>query len=590
MKQVIKKNLNDEFNVILDKVTSLASLASFEGHDMQKTVDDPIVKRNELAKIRTIQKIVNDTIVKRNDLANSREKFISGLQNVLIERDISDSKMKNASALKIELPKFCGYESKMDFYTFKTQFRKLIEPTVQKKYWTDYLKRNYLSGLALTLVEKESEYEKIWTRLSDSFGNPRLLLQNKLGDLDKIGGLWKVKGDEKISNTIAGLVNAMKDLSMLAAEHKIEGQLYEGGGLEKVLMLMGEQRHRKFRSQNLGPMLSKKEEWGKLLEFLHEELLLREKLVLDNKTAKLMGMCLNKDDCQKDGYKGGKSKNWSGTGHTMTSEDLKCHICEKGGHTIITTAKGNNIIPYYVCEIFVNMSPAERLSRLNSKNLCSKCLFPGAKNGPKHRCLFTNYCCPNSSHEGDMVHILLCEKHRKESANIKLLNKFKDKFIKNCKVPLPQYSRNLSCFTETVGVTEILKKDLENSQVSYQIGNDVTESAIFQLQTIEIDGVRLNIFFDSGCGDMIIRKSAVEKLIAVGRAKQIISGPLTITGVGEQKSVCKDGVYSIRLAMHDDSEAVLSGLCLPKVTTKFPLYDLCGVEQHIRDEYRKLEI
>ena len=212
---------------------------------------------------------------------------------------------------------------------------------------------------------------------------------DQLGELDKIGGLWKVKGDGKISNAIANLVNAMSDLSALASEHKIEGQLYEGGGLEKILMLMGDHRHKKYRGQNLGP--SKKEEWEKLLKFLQEELVLRERLVLDNKTAKLMGMGVsNKDDNKKSGYRGDDSNNWTGSGHTVSSEELKCHICEKDRHTIITTSKGNKIIPYYACEVFVKMSPAERLSRLNSKNLCSGCLFPGAKKESKHRCLFTN--------------------------------------------------------------------------------------------------------------------------------------------------------------------------------------------------------
>ena len=31
--------------------------------------------------------------------------------------------------------------------------------------------------------------------------------------------------------------------------------------------------------------------------------------------------------------------------------------------------------------------------------------------------------------------------------------------------------------------------------------SDITESAIFLLQTIQIDDIKLNLFFDSGCGD-----------------------------------------------------------------------------------------
>ena len=48
-------------------------------------------------------------------------------------------------------------------------------------------------------------------------------------------------GDEKIANGLAKLINAMKELEELAIEH-IEGQLYEGGGLEKPFGLIGNSR------------------------------------------------------------------------------------------------------------------------------------------------------------------------------------------------------------------------------------------------------------------------------------------------------------------------------------------------------------
>ena len=322
------KNLDSEFNELLGKVTSLAALAPVGGEPVQKLLGDAIRGRDELAK--------------------KRDKFVKDLQQTVIERDITPDKMKNASGLKIELPKFSGYECKMDFYTFRSQFKKLIEPAVQKKYWADYLKRNYLCGSALILVEKETDYSKIWQRLLEPFGNARLLLQNKLSALDKVGGLWKIKGDEKIGNAIAGLINAMSDLSTLAAEHGIEGQLYEGGSLEKILTLIGEKRHRKFISQNLRPSGSKRDEWEKLLQFLKQELQVRERLCVNNKTVQLMGLNLNKNEVQKGSIKSDASKRWPEANHVATNEDLMCHICDKGDHTHVTTARGNKIIPYYV--------------------------------------------------------------------------------------------------------------------------------------------------------------------------------------------------------------------------------------------------
>ena len=141
------------------------------------------------------------------------------------------------------------------------------------------------------MIEKEAEYFKIWERLLESFGNARFLLQNKLGVVDKIGSQWKIKGNGKLANAIAGLINIMTDLSSLAFEHGIEGQIYEGGGLEKILILIGDRRHKKFRIQNLCPAERKKVEWKKLQQFLKNELRLLEKVALDNKTAQLMGLC-----------------------------------------------------------------------------------------------------------------------------------------------------------------------------------------------------------------------------------------------------------------------------------------------------------
>ena len=82
----------------------------------------------------------------------------------------------------------------------------------------------------------------------------------------------------------------MQDLSALAKNHDLEGQLYEGGGLEKVISLLGEARHRRFRVENLTADLTKKQEWQKLQEFLGEGLKLTEKLILDRKSANLLGI------------------------------------------------------------------------------------------------------------------------------------------------------------------------------------------------------------------------------------------------------------------------------------------------------------
>ena len=152
-------------------------------------------------------------------------------------------------------------------------------------------------------------------------------------------------------------------------------------------------------------------------------------------------------------------------------------------------------------------------------------------------------------------------------------------------MPLPEFSKLLSCFSNIAAITK--GKKCEEFFGKYNCEPVSTESAIFPFQTIEIDGFTINLFFDSGCGNAVIKKAAIEKLSSVGRAKQVTEGPLVIRGVGGQQSVSTDGVYSVCLPLHNGRNAVITGLCLPQITSEFPIYDLRVVEQDINAEGMK---
>ena len=48
----------------------------------------------------------------------------------------------------------------------------------------------------------------------------------------------------------------------------------------------------------------------------------------------------------------------------------------------------------------------------------------------------------------------------------------------------------------------------------------VSDRAIFMSQTISVQGELFNLFYDSGCGDLVCKKSAIDKLIGLGKASQ----------------------------------------------------------------------
>ena len=273
----------------------------------------------------------------------------------------------------------------------------------------------------------------------------RLLLQNKLGHLDKISILWKIKGDEKIALAIAVLINSMMELSSLAKKHSLEGELYMGGGLEKVLGVLGESRKRKFLSENTGKTLGKQDLWDRLMEFLSKEQAMRETCALYEKIDKCRGIesTSNRDsNIKSGGQRFGNSVN----ANTMASGGkLKCYICEKDDHVISTNKRGYTHVQYFACKLFVSMSPKERFKTLSEKDFCCQCLRPGLKQYVKHVC-WDRYACPNSSHNnnGRRPHVLVCEAHKTENINKSLLGKYKTNVIDKTPGNFGPFTRNIS--------------------------------------------------------------------------------------------------------------------------------------------------
>ena len=66
----------------------------------------------------------------------------------------------------------------------------------------------------------------------------------------------------------------------------------------------------------------------------------------------------------------------------------------------------------------------------------------------------------------------------------------------------------------------------------------------------------------------------------------MLPGPITLSGVGDNKTVCQDGVYKINLPLFKGKEATMSGLCLDKVTGSFPEFSLKTVKKDIKEHYQ----
>ena len=67
------------------------------------------------------------------------------------------------------------------------------------------------------------------------------------------------------------------------------------------------------------------------------------------------------------------------------------------------------------------------------------------------------------------------------------------------------------------------------------------------------------------------KKEATTKLDK--QANQEVAGPKQLLGVGDKVLETKHGIWKNRLPMSDGNEAVVSGVCLDRITHKFPEYE-----------------
>ena len=97
------KMIDTEFNEILNKITELVK-------------GTPLEYEEEFGILKTAYKIRNTLRIKKDD-------YQAELEKEMYDRDLSSEKLQNALLLKIELPKFRGYDSKMDIYIFRMNSR-----------------------------------------------------------------------------------------------------------------------------------------------------------------------------------------------------------------------------------------------------------------------------------------------------------------------------------------------------------------------------------------------------------------------------------------------------------------------------------
>ena len=468
-------------------------------------------------------------------------------------RDLDKLDSFNKAKLSINIGKFSGYESSKNIYGFKSDFTKLYEQSVPKSLQADLLKNNHLEKDALVLVQNVLDIKDIWDRLKEAYGDTKTLLANKISELSTCETI-KSKDPTKIINSISRVSNVMRDLIQLSDVHHIENELYYSDAFDQICNLLGDERTTRWLTINCETPKEGRWKWRQMLDFLEKEIKMQQqRAILQSKSRKSDPPKIPPK--HRSGHL--SSSNSPSTNQRRTDQTI-CFICGKSDHIQTRGPNGTKLIQYFSCKAFVDMTPSQRLSTLKSKNLCFKCLFPGANaKQEKHRdglCQRT-FICQHVYHQPYPMkkHVLVCNKHKNEPQNKDTFEHYKSRCILN--QPVPTYSKEI--------------------KLSFHANvDDNNTDAIYMFQNILVEKNVYNIFYDTGCSDFISRREAVKQLKT--RVIQIYAGSIQTSGVGNQVSTSNNGVYSITLPLANGEDATMVGVCMEKLTHDFPMYKLNG--------------
>ena len=560
-------------------------------------------------------------IAKRfDDLLQDKGIYMEALKDEIRVRECNKEKRFQSSNLNINLPKFKGYDSELDYYTFKDKFMLRYSQEIPAKSLPEFLRNNYLLGPALESVKRVQTINEIWETLKKEFGDPRVMLAKKTSELDTIGALGKIRDSEKVKDGLNKVVNVMQDLMNLAKDHDIEQWLYFGEHINTIYKTIGDARTTKFIEKNCDAGFEGAVLWKELVKFLEKEIKIQlEKSMIYRSLEKSSRDDRRNNSNNRDnnhmrqsnytendpppepaiGAASGLSEELGNANLTdgdggqnnqsnRNRTEKTCHLCSKDDHVATKGPYGKKLIQYFSCKNFVEASCAQRFAMLRQKGLCTQCLMPGAKSSTdKHaegRCQNT-YICPHESHNAFAMkkHVLVCEEHRETEANKTLLEEYRARCInRNCNTDLLEYSRTIHLAHHCVHLTSdtLDTADVGRSIYMFQqikITSDIGKEEVFSL------------FFDNGCREAVITNDAAERLKKLNRVLKSKKGNVALGGVGGGIAVeSQHGERQVSLPLAANGKnAIIGGLVIDQITHEFPVYALSEVERDIRKEFNK---
>ena len=509
----------------------------------------------------------------------------------------------------------------LDYYTFKTEYAEYVKSmSFSKEEEYDMLRKTCLQGAAQAIISHFKTTEEIWEKLKSSYGDPNLLINCKIRDMEKLGKC--PEAPEKRRDWFIDVHAKITRLKEMALEHNLEQDVYHSNVMGAVRNSLPEKLKDQLRQASMEKEItnngsnSRQDLFDILIMFLQTRI---EAETFNMKFDQQLSMQSDSTGIQRPkpaaadaaGKPGSKNKKIFATQQSNGNSSSKPNrgssndssnrsrppaaagrertrptfqpqqLCQPKGINCSVCKEDHCYL--YECKNFQSKPHKDRMSLARYLKICFRCLRSDSRvykydmdmwyADHKKNCL-TEYQCEqgNCATDPNRVswrkrHIILCEYHSEDN---------KQRLIEfTASIDSAKTIQNLKFFfhdqynLEYTGEKEAEATVMEDGTV---ILPDVMNPSIYMCQTVPgTAGLPLLVFFDSGCSSASISSRAYQMLDCV----EARPGPtfLNIAGGNTIKIPYGDERFTLEMSV-DATRATISALRMDQVTNVFPFWPL----------------
>ena len=608
-----------EMNQMAEEVTAMAASDALPTTDTQYRKCEERLKtfcKTAEALLSEAKSLYDDAVdAGMEESAVALETSMRGIRTALRETQsaLQDRKQTlgvyssgHSKLVDIKPPQFTGDRGgKLDYYSFVDEFNEYISTkSLTESEKLRVLTRTCLAGTAQTACSHMQSIQQVWIYLKDTYGNPRILVAEKTRE---IKGMGRCEGsDIKKREWALNVKSKLTYLIELAKKHDLENEVYHSNLSHIIRSALPTDLHNEVKKkirQEHGGHMSMKAIFNTLVSFMDtviEDLTLDVNLNLATAPEPENATMKPRQDQGKGSGKQGQQQNPSkknftnrqvgNKGKSGNQSNSVCAMYKPPVETACKVCSGSHTHLYY-CPKFIECNLYKRYKMTGFAGVCFRCLRQDSSVDWNDREGWF------ASHLVNCTDEWACKQGRCEK-----------------RIPIKQYSFILCTFhvKANKGIEEEFLKKLDKSQITAPVkffftapmffntityGNtatalekydgwkilpDIEEPSIYLLQYIQVDEHKLLCFYDSGCMQATISRRAADLL----DTQNLRQGP-TYVGVAGGETLRIDGGderFTLPFA-EGKIRATITGLCMPHITSKFPLWSLTDAYADLKIDY-----